>query len=700
MLEGSVIIVMNQESNNIENNSLQNEQANNIPVAPVIPETSVMTPQPVVSQEPVQPVNVVPEPVNTNNNIPVVDNSNPIVQATQVVNSTAVVTPQSEVPNNIVTPNGNVPSNDNFFKKNKKLLIIGGIVLAVVAIVIVIILLFSGKGGLDLGLGELFGEEKEHAFVFLYKDDNGTRYYVDEKDKITSFSGYEELEEDFINGLAIYRKNVDGKSVYGIIDEKGKDIVEAGLYSSIERDAEFIDVFEVEKDEKVGIVDGKGNVVIPIEYDDIRTTYFSGTNVYVFLVEKEEQFKVLSANGTYIADAEDPGYWGSLGVHLLDRASDDSVGIIEYKEKYYNAVTGASVDIKYTENLREFYFKSNVYCEKDVGLTIFDNDANVKEKLSYPGIHSLDVYKTKTNHIVVIGSFEDETSQSFTNTFVYRIYDENFKFLKEGKLQDIYKIEVTDVNDEYFYLTINASFSETAEDSTILFDSKLNEIKRESKLGGHYYETVNGDIIYTESDYEKSYAVYNTKFEKLHTFDKYYGYTFTGNLFPLYDMSDRKNYAAINLNGEVIANGFDDYRLLYGDDYDVLVFEDYYNAETLVLANGKKINYEKFEWYRCGNILEAYNRSTKEMKLHDIDGNVFLEVTSEDTECYDDVYFTVDANSKTTLYDAETLKVVTEFNSENYLDNYYNSGVNIVELEDGFYNFDGKLVLSKTQNAN
>lgn len=684
---------MNQEqNNNLESHVTQNEQINNIPVTPVVPVN-----QDVISQ---QPVNQVSEPQVVNNTTPVMDNSNntgtSVVQTvpTQTVDNSVMVNQTN------ISAVGDAAKGENFFSKNKKLLIIGGIVLAVVIIVVVVLLFFSRKGGLNLGLGELFGEEKEHAFVFLYKDDNGNSYYVDENDKVTTFSGYEELDEDFVDGLAIYRKNVDGKSMYGIVDEKGKDIIEPGTYSRIVRETENVNIFEVKKDDLVGVIDNKGKIVIPIEYDEIRTIYFSGTNVYVFLAGKEEQFKLLSANGTYIGEAEDPGYWGSLDVNLLDRVSDDSVGIIEYKEKYYNAVTGAQVDIKYDENLKYNYFKRNVYCEPNVGITVFDKDANVKEILSYPGIRSIDVYKTKTNHIVVTFAIEDEVSAYFNNTFVYRIYDDNFKFLKEGKIVDLHEIEVTDVNDEYFYLTLDATFSDTHIDSTILFDSKLNEIKRESKLDASYYETVNGDIIYTESDYGKSYTVYNTKFEKLHNFDKYYGYTFTGNLFSLYDVSNNKNYAAIDLNGKVIASGFDDQRTIHGENYSVLVYEDYYNNETIILANGKTINYDKFSWSSCGNILDAYNRNTKEMKLHDIDGNVIGEVISSGAECYGDEYFVIDTENKSTIYDAKTLKVLYETNGENISSNYYNWGVNIIELKDGYYNFEGKLVLSKNQTTN
>ena len=185
--------------------------------------------------------------------------------------------------------------------------------------------------------------------------------FVDENDKVTTFSGYDSLDEDFDNGVSVYKKYVDGKTIYGIIDEKGKEKVQPGLYSRISRDATGIDVFEVEKEiegeEYVGIINSEGKIIVPIEYDDVTTTYFSESGVHVFLVEKDEQFKVLSANGTYFADAEDPGFWGTLDINQLSKISDDSVGIIEYNEKFYNYVTGEQIDIKYSDDI--FYQYKN-----------------------------------------------------------------------------------------------------------------------------------------------------------------------------------------------------------------------------------------------------------------------------------------------------------------------------------------------------
>ncbi len=638
------------------------------------------------------------QPINNQNVV------QPSVNPVPVANATPAVEPQAG-PNNM-NVQGQVPSPqqpvDNNVgestpkKGNKKLFIIGGIVLAVVAVVVVVILLFSKEGGL---LSNILGEAKEHKFVYLYEDDNGVYYFVDENDKVTSFSGYDSLDEDFDNGVSVYKKYVDGKTIYGIIDEKGKDKVQPGLYSRISRDASGIDVFEVEKEiegeEYVGIINSEGKIIVPIEYDDVTTTYFSDSGVHVFLVEKDEQFKVLSANGTYFADAEDPGFWGTLDINQLSKISDDSVGIIEYNEKFYNYVTGEQIDIKYSDDI-SYHYKNNVLFEEEVGVTIYDKNGKVKEKVSFPNASSFDVYKTKTNHIVVTIT---STVSGWINdkyTTMYRIYDADFNLLKESTIDKADDVEVIDVNDKYFYLDIDASPSGTKDYSTILFDSKLNETLRESDLSGFFFETVNGDIIYTEYEYsyyskeETFYDVYNLNNEKLHRFDKYYGSTFTGALFVLYDKSDRDNYAAINLNGEVVASGFDYKNVMSAE---VVELYNDYNESTLVFADGKKLFFEGYNWDKCGDMLIAYNKNESNRKIYDIKGNPITEYKTNNTDCLNDEYYIVELEDKSILYDAKTLQTKYEF--KDLERNFYHSGVNILEFEDGFYNYDGKLVLSK-----
>ena len=610
---------------------------------------------------------------NTVNNMGYINvDQSQVVAPTTPVDQSQVVTPSTEPQKN--------PSN----KKNKFIII--GVIAAVAILIIVLIVVFGslfGKDGLNIKMPGL-GEQKEHQFINIYEKDN-IHYYVDENSKLYTFSGYSTLEE-FENGYAVFSKeNEKNKTEYGVINEKEKEVIKPGIYSEISRASNNCNFFKVKKDDSVGVVDEKGKIIIPVEYEDIHTISYSGTNKCIFIVGKDDKYHYASSNGTLFLETEKPSYWGG-NTRVLETINEEYAGIVEIEDNYYNTVTGEKININLVNDI---YFKKSVYFDEN-GYQIFGKDGKVKEEYSFPGITEFEVYVTQTKHIVITGrNYKDKIYTAF-----YRIYDMDFKLLKSKEIPETYRITLEEVNDKYFYLSLDKTFTKTKNYKTILFDSKLNETVKESLILGDYHETNNGELIYTESDYKKKFEAYNLKGEKLFSLDKNYGDKFEGELFTLYDMNNSSKYSVYNLEGKQLAKGFDRYSLL-GKKF--VVGYNYNYKETLVLTNGKKIFLENYTWGSCGDMPSAYNKKDGSYKVYDLEGNIILEQKIKEVECIGDKYEILAGEEKAVIYDVKNYKPIFEFDSEqySYRRHSYDRGVEIIELENGFYTFDGKLVLSK-----
>lgn len=637
---------MNQEQNNWDQNNF-NIQSNN----------GILNDQPLNNQNVNQSMGFNQQPINQQ------------IQSTQIFNPEKTITS--------IVDNNNDNSSATAKNNKKKNIIIGVIVLIVILIISLVAILFFGRNTL-VGVNE----RKEHAFVFIYEDSDGTQYYVDENNKLYTFSGYESLEE-FENDYAVFSKRLDnGKIGYGVINKNGKEIIKSGIYSEIRTAISALNYFLVYKDGLSGVIDINGKPIIPIIYDDVTVDCFSDEDACLFIVEKDGEFHYASSNGTIFLEAEEPSYWGS-STRVLNSLNDEYDNIVEINEKYYNIVTGEEINIQL---INENYFKMNILFNEN-GYEIYGKDAKVIETFEYPGLGEFDVYVTQTNHIVVTGrSHKNNKYSAF-----YRIYDMNYKFLKGEVLQEISGVTVEDVNEKYFYIVQDSIFTNSKINKMILFDSKLNETSKESLLKGHFYETNSGEIIYTESDYKKRYEVFNLNGDKLFSLDKNYGYIFKGDLFALYDLNNSGKYSVYNLKGEKLASGFADYEFS-GKNF--VVVSDYYYNETLVFSNGKTIYLENYKWSTCGDFPYAYNEKTGDYKIYNLEGKQILETLGETSDCISKRYHLLMGNDKATFYETKSYKPIFKFDSNKYID-YYGMGVSIIELTDGFYTVNGKLILSK-----
>jgi len=615
--------------------------------------------------------------------------NNNSISNTAVGNNLNVTSNDSSIINNAISDEGK----NN--KNNSKKFIIIGVIAAVIILLVVLVVIFSkGRSSNETKKKEdIETNFKDIGLVFLYEDENDTYYYVDGKNKTYTFEGYSsmvELPDDYF----IVKK--DNK--YGVIDKDEKEIINFGIYDEIETayDDE-LSLLEVEKDDKYGVIDFSGKEIVPIEYDDVHTIYFSGLDLYVFYVAKDGKFFYLSSSGKYLMDTEEVGYWGSYDVKTyIDEVRDDYDYLILINEsKFFNARTGEEVNITPNE-YGGVNFKYNIWYEQYKGYTIFDKNLKVKEVVSKENLTGLEVYKVLDKYIVVVEEYEENRKENSK----YRIFDLDYKLLKEVDCPNIRTLTVEETNGKYFSIIENGTWAGNLNHNMTIYDADLKSKYVETKFSRDVVVDNSGNTLLIDEDYSgKVVTLYDFDLKEKFKKENYRSEKFINDMLVLQDMSKYVSYDVFNLNGEKLFSGYDDWSTLYSDfenDKVFLMLETDYRDYELVLNEKTKLYNKGYYWSLMdGKVISSDLKTNNNLKVYDYYGELLNDI--KDVEEYDivsDRYMYIFTAEKGYIYDAKKNKNVFEFDVDRYVEDLQYKGLDIVQLDDGFYTYEGKLVLS------
>ncbi|MCI8700512.1 MAG: WG repeat-containing protein [Clostridia bacterium] len=574
--------------------------------------------------------------------------------------------------------------------KNKKKMLIVSIVsiITILAVVITAIIIFNNSKT------RTKKEEEREVFTLIYKDEENY-YYADEKEKIYTFTGYKKIGE-FKNGLAIASKEIDKERQYAIIDKNEKQIVKFGTYDYI-KTTDNDKYYEVKKDSLNGIIDEKGNIIIPLEYDQISTY----NNLGIFYVEKDDKYYYLSENGKVICETEEKGFFNN-SINYSFRINSSYDYLIKIDNNYYNAKTG-DVIFKDREKIN---FQYNILFENNK-VSIYDKNLKLKEELKDQNVLEIKIEKTDTNYIILIETIKKDDNTTYQK---YRIYDEELKLKKE--VDDINVKYVTYINcrEEYFYIV--ESDGKTSGDKKIriiLFNKDLKEfIREDSTYSSFHINSKNEITVISRDDKANKVYFYNTKGEKVATIENF-SYDEkcykSGDYIALKSRTD-KTYSIYKTNGELIATGAN-----YIDELTnkiIKITRRSSNENSVIFENGKEIKLNNYDWNLYGETIIAINLREKKVKTYDKQGNLkneFSDIIGIDScnskYITSNRYVLLKGNGKIISFDTLNNKKVFEFEKDSMAGdyvvrgNYAGSGVYIIELEDGFYNFEGKKLLDK-----
>lgn len=249
--------------------------------------------------------------------------------------------------------------------KKKRIIILLIIVLLVALLILGIFFMVNNSKKTDEELANLNSHE---TFKQIYKTGDNVLYYSNDEEKIYKFSGYRKLDTYFYNNVAC---GSDSSYKYFLIDINEKYIVEPDTYSHISRVSEKY--YRVTQDDKKGIIDYEGNVIVPTEYSGVQ--YEEDEGIGYFIASLKDENYLLNEEGKVIFNTEEAIY--EYNVTIYKGFNKKTIPTIEYKGTLYSINDGKIL----LTDLESGTFGQNCFL-KDGNLTIYDESFKVKKVIT------------------------------------------------------------------------------------------------------------------------------------------------------------------------------------------------------------------------------------------------------------------------------------------------------------------------------
>ncbi len=517
-------------------------------------------------------------------------------------------------------------------KKKEKIICLSIIIVLIVFLVV-------------LGIIFLFQPDKElRQYMKLIEVHDGTYTYVDINGKIRTYDGYSNMSDFYYDTACVSRKNAENEffSEDALITKNEKIIVDYNVYDSI---SQIVNgkYYKVEKDGKAGVINYKGEVIVPLNYDYVMISTNSEENEYIFLglLEELQSYDYINENGKVFFNSS---YTSSLGniTYCHDFNSEDHTVVqisLEESEKYFDLVTGEELFVS-EENV-DFDYHIQI---KENSVVIYNKDMSIKQELDTSNCYS-----------VSRKVYFDE----------YIVLEE--KFLADGKRGN--KYIVYDSNYEEIYQTENPlTLLKNSQDQIYFVTKQQENIQIENKNGKVIkipnYELVDqkqSDFLVVKRLDNELYDIYDLKGNLV--LENTYTYHYENNFLSVTKQSEE----------EVLLES-----ILLENKQEILI-----NDTDTVLVTKEHI------------IIE--NAPSNSIKILDQKGKVIVEAIEGNKDWYNDEYIAVIANENYQIYEIKTGKIAFEFSKEDFVQN--DTTMQFVELKSGYYRYNGELIFkSKTSN--
>lgn len=356
----------------------------------------------------------------------------------------------------------------------------------------------------------LIPNNKTPIFLCTYDVDYENNTYktkaIDEKGKdiLTGYNSVEAISNKNSNGQMWYEKNIykvskDGK--YGLINGKGKEVLECN-YNEIIALQGLKEHMLITRDDKKGVCDIYGNIIVNTEYKDIQT--LGEGNQKEFIVQNAEgKYGIVESNKTTILPTEyeeisqvmarelyvvkQNGKWAIINkdksINIVDKFDEvksiNDTNIIIKKDNKYGIITTAAeekVPTKYDE--LSYVFGENYIAKKDNKYGIINLSDETKLEFNYNEL----TYNKEID--IILGEKDNELDSDIINN--------NFEIKTKGILSkvDIDKgyIRIRE-NGEYKYY--NFKFEEK-KNTEVLTKNTIFLDKKDGKYG---YINNRGEVV-------------------------------------------------------------------------------------------------------------------------------------------------------------------------------------------------------------
>lgn len=295
--------------------------------------------------------------------------------------------------------------------------------------------------------------EMQQNYKKIYSTKNAV-YYSNNEEKIYSFSGYKDMDQYFYHNVTFGQ---DSTSKYFLIDINKEYVVKPGFYDYISRVDEKN--YYVTKENKKRVINYKGDIVIPVEYQSIN--YYSDNDVEFFIAIKNgsKQNHLFSSNGALMAKStEEISEYDVTGFYPI---CSNCMETILYNKKLYNASNGDVLLDKLDGTVYyNFYYKDNK-------LTVYNEKYKVKEVINN---FKLIGFETKDDGYILANGTDKDLN----------LVDTKME-LESEKKDFIKKNDFTEIKGGHYHVLPNKSKYITKIDkesnSIIIYDSKGKKLK-------------------------------------------------------------------------------------------------------------------------------------------------------------------------------------------------------------------------------
>jgi len=311
-----------------------------------------------------------------------------------------------------------------------------------------------------------YSEERENSgYIIGIKYEDGYRYgYLDENAK-------EILEVKYNNIERVL--DIEADDIYLIAYENGKGAIIKNKkeitdyeYQKIEK-VENEELFWVEKNQKYGILNLKGETVLDTEYEEV---YIEGINIFA---KKEEQDYIFDLNGNKLENIDySRKYKTENENYFITVDGEDLYGVVDKNEK--SIIDNNYVYLEYT--FEDYFIASN----QDGKTGVIDRDNNRVIEIKYDIVEKL-----QNGNIIQAVELESNKLE-----------------LYNSKLEKIYEGENTQINirDKYIVLTNGEETKYFDFNGEVINNiEKVTEFSMPEKIGDYskvYYSY--GQVYYTD----------------------------------------------------------------------------------------------------------------------------------------------------------------------------------------------------------
>lgn len=503
-----------------------------------------------------------------------------------------------------------------------------------VVIILVIILAIGGLVSLLKGIKK--GEETLVGYQRLINiSDDGKYTYLDLNGKTKKYNGYKSMSDFYYDVTNVSRENPKDATIteYALISKSGSQVVKFGNYENI------IQViggkyYKVLKDNKFGIVDYNGKVILEPKYEYISVITVQDGSEFIFECQNADTYDYINENGKVLTTTDNSKHTISY-INRLNDTFDTIVKIsINSENKYFNLRTAEELFVGETISNISY----NVL-KQEGKITIFNKDYKKKVTLDTSSDYSADA-KAYFNKYVLV---EQKNVSTGTKELKYTVYDENLKVITEST-------------------------------------NKISIVK-----------AVSGDIYFLSNEADGLKITNERKKTKIVK-----GYEFTSNsindlqALVLNPVGDTSKHSLYNFNGKCLEENVQDY-YYKGSSLKVTSSE---GKTFLLFTNNSR--YELVEQDNV-NTTEKYitieNMQDGTTSVITFEGKEIVKKANGNKIFYNNDYIGLQENKTVRIYNVNTGKQKFSYEIGDYIDR--DETVNFVELTTGYYLFSGKEIIKK-----